>query len=183
VDHVRRVLEALTKRHLTLAVAEGDTGGLVLDWLTAVPGSSAVVLGGVVAYHDELKRNLLGVSTATLEQHGAVSAQAAEAMASGVRRLVGADVGIATTGIAGPGGATPSKPVGLAFVAAASRQHALVREHLWHGDRRHNRRSSVQAALELTLAVLELEIKPQTRTDVLKLKEERGGPMLSRENG
>src|SRR5579859_4425012 len=123
MDLVRRVLELLAARHLTLAVAEGDTGGLLLEWLTAVPGSSAVVLGGVVAYYDDVKRTLLGVASATLEQHGAVSAAAAEKMASGVRRLVGADVGIATTGIAGPGGATPSKPVGLAFVAAASGQH------------------------------------------------------------
>jgi PncC family amidohydrolase len=159
VDDVKRVLDALAERHLTLAVAEGDTGGLLLEWLTAVPGSSAVVLGGVVAYHDDLKRQVLGVESETLERHGAVSAEAVEAMASGVRRLVGADLGIATTGIAGPGGATPSKPVGLAFVGAVSAERALVREHRWGGERASNRQSSAHAALRLTLELLRVALK------------------------
>jgi len=151
---VQRVLDALAERHLTLAVAEGDTGGLLLEWLTAVPGSSAVVLGGLVAYHDNLKRQLLGVEAETLQRHGAVSAAAVEAMASGVRRLVGADLGVATTGIAGPGGATPSKPVGLAFVAAVGAERVLVREHCWQGERANNRQSSAHAALQLALELL-----------------------------
>ena len=178
------MLDALAERHLTLAVAEGDTGGLLLEWLTAVPGSSAVVLGGVVAYHDNLKREVLGVDAETLQRYGAVSAEAVAAMASGVRRLVGADLGLATTGIAGPGGATPTKPVGLAFVAAVSAERTLVREHRWQGERSSNRASSAHAALRLTLELLaELIEATQNRTDVLKLSEERGGPMLSRENG
>ena len=156
---VQHVLAALAEHHLTLAVAEGDTGGLLLEWLTAVPGSSAVVLGGVVAYHDDLKRQLLGVDAETLQRYGAVSAEAVEAMASGVRRLVGADLGLATTGIAGPGGATPSKPVGLAFVAAVSAERTLVREHRWQGERASNRQSSAQAALRLTLEMLAEIIK------------------------
>jgi PncC family amidohydrolase len=160
----QRVLAALTGRRLTLAVAEGDTGGLLLEWLTAVPGSSAVVLGGVVAYHDDLKRQLLGVDAEMLQQHGAVSAEAVAAMASGVRRLAGADVGMATTGIAGPGGATPVKPVGLAFVAVVSNEQALVREHRWQGERDSNRQASAQAALRLALELLEIS---QIRTDVL----------------
>src|SRR5713226_13037 len=148
---VRRVLEALAERRLTVAVAEGDTGGVLLEWLTAVPGSSAVVLGGVVAYHDALKRGLLGVEPGLLQRHGAVSAEAVEAMARGVRRLVGADLGLATTGIAGPGGGTPSKPVGLAFVGAVGADRSLVREHRWQGERGSNRQASAQAALRLTL--------------------------------
>jgi PncC family amidohydrolase len=151
---VRSVIEALAQRSLTLAVAEGDTGGVLLERLTAVPGSSAVVLGGVVAYHDNLKRQVLGVAPALIAQHGAVSAEAAAAMADGVRRLTGADVGLATTGIAGPGGATPTKPVGLAYVAAVDAARALVREHRWHGDRAANRQSSAQAALHLALELL-----------------------------
>src|ERR1041385_7094012 len=111
----QQVLEVLSTRQLTLAVAEGDTGGLLLECLTAVPGSSAVVLGGVVAYHDALKRHLLGVPTEVLQRAGAVSAETVEAMASGVRALARADVGLATTGIAGPGGATPTKAVGRAY--------------------------------------------------------------------
>src|SRR5438132_13226462 len=120
LQSVQAVLEALGARKLTLAVAEGDTGGLLLQALTAVPGSSGVVRGGVVAYHDDLKRQALGVPADVLQRRGAVSAEVVEAMASGVRAFAGADIGLATTGIAGPGGATPTKPVGLAFVAVAS---------------------------------------------------------------
>jgi len=153
---VRRVLEALAERRLTVAVAEGDTGGVLLEWLTAMPGSSAVVLGGVVAYHDALKREVLGVAPLVIEQHGAVSAEAVEAMAQGVRRLARADLGLATTGIAGPGGATVVKPVGLAYVAAVDAAGGvLVREHRWQGDRTTNRHASAQAALRLALELLQ----------------------------
>src|SRR5438128_3863173 len=104
---VHTLLGALSERGLTMAVAEGDTGGVLLEWLTAVPGSSKVVRGGVVAYHDDLKRDVLGVAPRLIEQHGAVSAKVAEAMAHGIRRVAAADVGLATTGIAGPSGGTP----------------------------------------------------------------------------
>ncbi|MGI9147706.1 MAG: CinA family protein [Chloroflexota bacterium] len=153
-DEVSRVLDALAVRGLTLAVAEGDSGGLLLEWLTAVPGSSAVVLGGVVAYHDELKQRLLGVEPETLARYGAVSAETARAMAVGVRELIRADMALATTGIAGPGGGTLSKPVGLAFVAVADAERALVREHRWQGQRGRNRQASAQAALRLALELL-----------------------------
>jgi len=109
----------------------------------------------VVAYHDSLKRSLLEVPEALLREHGAVSAAAAQAMADGVRRLVAADVAVATTGIAGPGGARPGKPVGLAFVAAASAERSLVREHRWAGDRLANRVQSADAALALLLELLD----------------------------
>jgi PncC family amidohydrolase len=154
LETARQVLEALNARRLTLAVAEGDTGGVLLEWLTAVPGSSAVVRGGVVAYHDDLKRQALGVPSDVLQRRGAVSAEVVEAMASGVRAFAGADIGLATTGIAGPGGATPTKPVGLAFVAVASAERALVREHHWSADRPTNRRASAAAALELAIEFL-----------------------------
>src|SRR5260370_19546377 len=149
LDHVEQALTALAAKLLTLAVAEGDTGGALLDGLTASPGSSAVVLGGVVAYHDDLKRTILGVAADLLQRCGAVSAEVADAMAHGIRHLTGADIGVATTGIAGPGGATPEKPVGLAFVAAASAEGSLVREHRWHGDRHTNRRASAAPSLRL----------------------------------
>ena len=155
LDLVQDVLQCLAQRNLTLAVAEGDTGGLLLERLTAVPGSSAVVLGGVVAYADGLKSQLLDVPPELLRQHGAVSAAAAQAMAAGVRRLAGADIGLATTGIAGPRGATPAKPVGLAYVAAASAETVLVREHRWNGDRDANRQSSAAAAVALLQELLE----------------------------
>jgi PncC family amidohydrolase len=151
---VQGVLQALAERKLTLAVAEGDTGGLLLARLTAIPGSSAVVVGGVVAYADSLKHQVLEVPEDVLRQHGAVSAEAACAMATGVRQLAGADIGLATTGIAGPGGATPTKPVGLAYVAAARGEQVLVREHHWQGDRQANRESSAAAALALLTELL-----------------------------
>jgi PncC family amidohydrolase len=145
------VLDRLKAGGLTLAVAEGDTGGLVLEWLTSVPGSSSVVLGGVVAYHDRLKAELVLVDPELLRQHGSVSRQVAEAMAVGVRLVTEADVGLGVTGIAGPGGATDSKPVGLAFVAVADRNGVSVQQHQWQGDRAANRAASARAALELTL--------------------------------
>jgi PncC family amidohydrolase len=151
----QQVLELCTRHGSTLAVAETDSGGLLLAALTATPGSSAVVLGGVVPYHDRLKRTLLGIEGGLLEQYGAVSAEVAAAMAAAVRRLAGASVGLATTGIAGPGGATATKPVGLAYVAAAGASSVLVREHHWSGDRAHNRQASARAALELALELLE----------------------------
>jgi PncC family amidohydrolase len=153
-DDIRAMIEVLAQQHLTVAVAEGDTGGVLLDWLTSVPGSSGVVRGGVVAYHDDLKRDVLGVAPRLIEQHGAVSAEVAEAMARAVRRVAAADVGLATTGIAGPSGATAAKPVGLAFVAAVDSARAVTREHRWHGDRTSNRHASAQAAVRAALELL-----------------------------
>src|SRR6266516_1289310 len=106
---VHTLLGALSERGLTMAVAEGDTGGVLLEWLTSVPGSSRVVRGGVVAYHDDLKRDVLGVAPRLIAQHEAVSEEVVEAMAQGARRVAAADVGLAKTGIAGPGGATSAK--------------------------------------------------------------------------
>src|SRR5262245_13764960 len=157
VEPMHDLLELLKSRRLSLAVAEGDTGGRLLASLIAEPGSSAVVIGGVVAYADSLKRELLELPAEVLREHGAVSAAAAEAMARGVRRLAHADVGLATTGIAGPGGATPTKPVGLAFVAVATADGSSVREHRWTGDRAANQQASAQAALALLREIVTLE--------------------------
>jgi len=143
------LLRALADRGLTLAVAEGDTGGLLLERLTAVPGSSAPILGGVVAYHDSLKLALLGVRAELIAAHGSVSEQVAEAMANGVRQATNAALGVAATGIAGPGGATPIKPVGLAFIAVADGQRTVSERHTWHGTRPENRAQSAEAAIAL----------------------------------
>ena len=150
------LVHALAARKLTLAVAEGDTGGLLVEQLTAVAGSSAVVIGGVVAYADSLKLGLLNVPPSVLRDHGAVSAAAAEAMAVGVRRVADTSIGLATTGIAGPGGATPSKPVGLAYVAVATAEGVAVREFHWQGDRAANRAASVAAAADLLREIVAL---------------------------
>lgn len=150
------VLALARARGLTLAVAEADTGGLVLAWLTAWPGSSAVVRGGVVPYADDLKRDLLGVSASLIAEHGAVSPQVAEALAEGVRRVSGADLGLASTGIMGPSGARPGKPVGLAYVAVADGQRVVCEAHQWHAGstRAVNRRASGRAVLRLTRKLL-----------------------------
>ena len=113
------VLDGLVARGLTLAVAESCTGGAVAARLTSVPGASRAFVGGVVAYDNRVKTALLGVPEATLRAHGAVSEATVRAMAEGVRQRLGADVGVATSGVAGPGGGTPEKPVGTVWIAVA----------------------------------------------------------------
>jgi PncC family amidohydrolase len=144
-----RVGELLLQHHLTLAVAESCTGGLVGHRLTNVPGSSAYFLGGVMAYSYEAKERLLGVQHDTLYDHGAVSELTALEMARGVRRALGADVGLAVTGIAGPGGGMPGKPVGLTWIALSARDGERAESHTWEGDRLANKSQSAEAVLAL----------------------------------
>jgi PncC family amidohydrolase len=139
----------LRARRLTLAVAESCTGGGLGDALTDIAGSSEYFLGGVIAYANEVKERLLGVPAALIDRQGAVSAEVAESMAEGVRRLVQSDLALAVTGIAGPGGGSEGKPVGLVYIALATPQGARVQRHVWSSDRVGNKRSSVRAALEL----------------------------------
>jgi PncC family amidohydrolase len=146
-----RVGEALGSRGLTLATAESCTGGLVGHLLTEIPGSSAWYVGGGVVYSDELKRRMAAVPADLLATHGAVSAAVAEALATGIRTGLDVDVGISVTGIAGPTGATPTKPVGLVFVGVAAGDGAVVERHLWDGDRSANKRASAAAVLRLLL--------------------------------
>ena len=155
LELAERIRAACTARNLTLATAESCTGGLVAHILTEVPGSSAYLRGSVVAYADGVKRDLLGVPDALLDAHGAVSAQVAIAMAEGVRERLRADLAVAITGIAGPDGGTPAKPVGLAYVAVAGLGTPDVRRHHWPGDRSANKRDSARAALEVILERLE----------------------------
>ena len=121
VDSLEQVVvQEMTARGLTLATAESCTGGLMGKRITDVPGASACYLGGVVSYHNEVKENLLGVRHETLMTKGAVSEDTACQMAEGVRKALGADIGISTTGVAGPGGGTPEKPVGLIYVGIST---------------------------------------------------------------
>ena len=121
VDSLEQVVvQEMTARGLTLATAESCTGGLMGKRITDVPGASACYLGGVVSYHNEVKENLLGVRHETLMTKGAVSEDTACQMAQGVRKALGADIGISTTGVAGPGGGTPEKPVGLIYVGIST---------------------------------------------------------------
>lgn len=118
IEHT--LIPALAARGLTLATAESCTGGLIAKRITDVPGASAVYLGSVVSYANEVKIGLLGVEHDTLAAHGAVSAEVAAQMARGVRRATGAAVAVSTTGIAGPGGGTPTKPVGTVWVGVST---------------------------------------------------------------
>lgn len=143
------VLRLLRERGLTLATAESCTGGLVAARLTDVPGSSDVFAGSVVAYADEVKAAALGVPEALLQEHGAVSAETAAAMAAGARARLGADVAVAVTGVAGPGGGTPGKPVGLIFLHAAGPDGERSRRLELGGDRETVRARAAAAALHL----------------------------------
>ncbi len=143
------VLDGCRARSWTLAAAESCTGGLVAARLTGVPGSSDVILGSVVAYADGIKAAALGVPADVLERHGAVSAETARALAAGVRDRFGADVGIGVTGIAGPGGGSPSKPVGLVNLHAVSPTGAQDWELRLPGDRAAVRDRATAAALHL----------------------------------
>lgn len=148
-------LQALAlERGLTVATAESCTGGLIGHTLTGVAGSSDYYLGGVISYSDGLKRALLGVPASLLERHGAVSSEVAVAMAEGARERLGCDYAVAVTGVAGPGGGTADKPVGLTYVAAAGPRGHEVRRHAWQGDRAGNKESSAVAALTLLLEML-----------------------------
>lgn len=145
--------ERLAGRRLRIAVAESCTGGLVLGRLTEVPGSSGWVAGGIVAYANEIKVDQLGVSASILAEHGAVSEAVACAMAENVRARFSADIGVGVTGIAGPTGGSPDKPVGTVFVAAAGTTTS-VRKYQFLGDRQLIRAHSVAAALDMVRRLL-----------------------------
>jgi PncC family amidohydrolase len=150
-----RILAMLSQRGQTLACAESCTGGRIAAALTAIPGSSAVFLGAVVAYSNAAKQALLGVAEATLGAHGAVAAPTAVEMAQGARQAFGADWAVSTTGIAGPGGATAEKPLGLVYIAVAGPDSAAATEYQFSGPREQVQRQAVDAALELLLAAVQ----------------------------
>jgi PncC family amidohydrolase len=149
-----RVGKALRAGGRTLAVAESCTGGLIGHRLTNIPGSSDYFLGDIVAYAYDAKERLLGVNHQTLYEHGAVSRETAIEMARGARQALGADIGLSVTGIAGPTGGLPGKPIGLTWIALSTRENDTAEEKVWQGDRESNKERSAQAALEMLLASL-----------------------------
>ncbi len=155
VELAGRLQAGCVGRGLTVATAESCTGGLVAHLITEVPGSSAYLAGGIVAYSDAVKQRQLGVPEDVLAAHGAVSAQVALAMAEGARDRLAADLGVGVTGVAGPDGGTEAKPVGLVYVAVAGLGDPAVRRFLWPGDRFANKRDSARAALEMLLERVE----------------------------
>lgn len=155
LDAARDLLAAMEARGLTLATAESCTGGLIAAALTAIPGSSAVVTRGYVTYSNDAKAEELGVPAEVLARLGAVSEETARAMAEGARARAGVDLALSCTGIAGPGGATPSKPVGLVFIAAARLgAETRVQRHAFPGDRTAVRAATVAEALALAARML-----------------------------
>jgi len=143
------ILQALAERAQTLATAESCTGGLLGHLVTETPGASAVYKGGVVAYANDVKERILGVSSDTLDREGAVSAATAQAMAAGAGYLLGATHVIAVTGIAGPGGGTTEKPVGLVYIAAGPLEAVAVRRYQFSGSRSEIKVQTAAAAFAL----------------------------------
>ena len=143
------VLEALAGK--TLVTAESLTGGGIGAALTAVPGSSAIYKGGIISYTDWVKETILGVSRETLEIHGAVSLQTAEEMAVGVRKLLQADVAVAVTGLAGPGGDDDGNPVGTVCIGFCNEWESFAMKYHFAGNREAVRNQTIRAALELVL--------------------------------
>lgn len=141
--------ELLIQHELQLAVAESCTGGLISHRITNVAGSSRYYLGGVTAYANEAKVALLGVSQETLEEHGAVSSETVLQMARGIRLKLSADVGVSTSGIAGPTGGTPDKPVGTTWIGFSSAEGEEARHFVFQGDRLSIKEQAAQAALQL----------------------------------
>lgn len=149
------VVGKLLRMHgLRLAVAESCTGGLIGDRITNISGSSTYYMGSVTAYAYEAKVRLLGVEWKTLEKHGAVSELVVLQMARGVRRALAADVGISVSGIAGPGGGTEDKPIGLTWVGLSTFDHEEARQFIWDGDRISNKEKSAEATLQLVVEYL-----------------------------
>jgi PncC family amidohydrolase len=147
--------ELLRAKSLTLALAESCTGGLIADKITDVPGSSEYFLGGVVAYAYEAKEKLLDVPHELLLQYGAVSEEITRTLARNARAKFGADIAVGITGIMGPGGATPTKPIGLTFIALSTPDYEACQHFVWDRDRVENKRLGADAALRMLKEYIE----------------------------
>jgi PncC family amidohydrolase len=150
----KQVLEAFESRGLTLATAESCTGGLIAFEFTRIPGASSVYNGGVVAYANHVKTDILGVDTELIEKCGAVDSNVAVQMACGVRRITGSDYAISTTGIAGPDGGTSEKPVGLVYIGISASDRTIVEKLLLDGDRDMIRNDTAVQALKRLIDVV-----------------------------
>ena len=150
-----KLVEVLAAKKLTCATAESCTGGGVGYAITSVSGASAVFWGGVISYDNSVKRDLLGVPEGILETKGAVSPECAAAMAEGARKRMGTDIAVSITGIAGPGGGSAEKPVGLVWFGVASKSVAITDKKIFSGDRDAIRSSAIEHALRMLLAASE----------------------------
>ena len=155
LDEAAALLAALREGHLTIATAESCTGGLVAAALTAIPGSSASVLAGFVTYSNAAKIGMLGVAPELIERHGAVSEEVARQMAEGALRASGAQIALSCTGVAGPGGGSLLKPVGLVWMGAGRRGGAIITEHcIFPGDRAAIRAATVRHLFAMAHSLL-----------------------------
>ena len=154
-----REYQAKTGKSLTIGAVESATGGRIADRITNVPGSSDYFKGSVVAYSNEVKTALLGVKKVTIESYGAVSEQTALEMARGGRKLLNVDICVSDTGIAGPAGSTPSKPVGLFFLGLATRDESLSQKHVFQGNREGNKRDAAEGAFNMLKQYLLRRVK------------------------
>ena len=145
----KTIIDLLQEHQKTIAVAESCTGGLIASKLTNIPGSSSCFERGVVAYSNTAKIDILGVSETILKKHGAVSAETAEAMAQGIKHISGTDIGISTTGIAGPSGGTKEKPVGLVYIGYVDDDQTLTEKHRFTRDRLWNKERFAMTALDM----------------------------------
>lgn len=151
----QQLVKQLTKRNASITTAESCTGGLLSGTIVNVSGASEVFHEGYVTYSDDAKQRILGVSKETLASVGAVSEETAVQMAEGAARAASADVALSTTGIAGPGGQTDEKPVGLVYIGCCCFGRTVVEKHIFQGDRMEVRNASVEAALALAKKCLE----------------------------
>ena len=145
----------LLEKNLTIATAESCTGGLIAARLTDISGSSGYIMGGVVAYSDAVKLQMLGVRETTLHEKGAVSEVVAKQMATGARIMFGTDLAVSVTGIAGPLGGTPAHPVGLTFIGLSTPNGTQVRQFVFDGNRIENKQASADEALRMVLDYLQ----------------------------
>ena len=153
-DTAERLGNVLMSKGKTIAVAESCTGGLFCNTVTNIPGSSAFFLGGIIAYSNEAKTQVLGVPAEAMANHGAVSAKTALAMAFGALDHLASDIAVAITGIAGPSGGSEAKPVGTVFIAVASEENMVTQEFHFSGPRAEIKQQSVNAAIELAINFL-----------------------------
>ena len=159
IGRLIREYQAKTGKWLMIGTVESATGGRIADRITNVPGSSDYFKGSVVAYSDDIKTALLGVRKATLEHRGAVSEQTALEMAQGGKKLLNVDICVSDTGIAGPSGATPDKPVGLFYLGLAAKDDSLSEKHVFPGNRKGNKLDAAEAALDMLKQYLLRRIK------------------------
>ena len=151
---MKKLFDYLIENNITVATAESCTGGNISKEFVEYAGISQVFLGGLCTYHNSVKMNVLGVKEETLKNFGAVSEECAREMLEGVKKVTGAQAAVCTTGIAGPGGATKNKPVGLVFVGATFNEKTVIEKHIFQGNRKQVIEQAKQRALELLFEII-----------------------------